>query len=96
MDRMVSDYAHCQAALRAGCVMVIQLSAAVPALLVRAGLLLPFTWNDSSERLPNAQLRDTRSIKCLSESPVFWVQQGTPPKILLGSFQDVWMLQGYS
>lgn len=37
MDRMVSDHAHCQAALRAGCVMVIQLSAAVPALLVRAG-----------------------------------------------------------
>lgn len=53
-------------------------------------LLLPFTWNAvrSSGRLLNW------SIKCLSESPVFWVQQSTPPKIFLGSFWDAQVFQG--
>lgn len=58
IDRMgKTEHSHCQAALRAGCMMILQLSAAVPALLAKAGAPSPFYLECSEKQWEASQLK---------------------------------------
>lgn len=91
-----TERAHHQAALTAGCITVVQLSAVVPALLAKEGAPTPFYLE--RQQWEASQCTAERYMKYqVPQWDSYFLGSATYSRnIFLGSFQAVCMFQGYS